>query len=270
MPLTGAADNVELMRLRDWYRHGIPRRWGEPERRAADQLFDLLARIGGPDLVGPISAVPAGTFWPVSWQPQADERGRTRSLCSTVLLFRVTQIFGNSTSSHHARAPRRYRDLLTRLASAAVFLVAWQIAAEVAQSRLLPGVIAVLRAMAQQTRSGALPWNLAITLGRVAAAFMISLLLGSALGIAMGRSRRLDLWLDNAVTVLLNLPALVLIVLLYVWFGLNEVAAIVAVALNKLPTTVVTMREGARTLDPRLSPKWHGVFTCRAGAICGM
>lgn len=165
----------------------------------------------------------------------------------------MTQIFGDSTSSHHARAPRRYRDLLTRLASAAVFLVAWQIAAEAAQSRLLPGVTAVLRAMVQQTLSGALPLNLAITLGRVAAAFTISLVLGSALGIAMGRSRRLDLWLDNAVTVLLNLPALVLIVLLYVWFGLNEVAAIAAVALNKMPTTVVTMREGARALDPRLA-----------------
>ena len=101
--------------------------------------------------------------------------------------------------------------------------------------------------------SGALPWNLAITLGRVAAAFALSLVLGSALGIAMGRSRRLDLWLDNAVTVLLNLPALVLIVLIYVWFGLNEVAAIAAVALNKLPNTVVTMREGARALDPALA-----------------
>jgi NitT/TauT family transport system permease protein len=132
-------------------------------------------------------------------------------------------------------------------------LLVWQIAAEAAQSRLLPGVIAVLRAMMQQTLSGVLPWNLAITLGRVAAAFIISLVLGSALGIAMGRSRHLDLWLDNAVTVLLNLPALVLIVLLYVWFGLNEVAAIAAVALNKLPTTVVTMREGARTLDPGLA-----------------
>jgi NitT/TauT family transport system substrate-binding protein len=71
VPLTGVADDAELQRLRDWYRHGIPQHWGEPERRAADQLFDLLARIGGPDLVGPTNTVPAGTFWPVSWQSQA-------------------------------------------------------------------------------------------------------------------------------------------------------------------------------------------------------
>jgi NitT/TauT family transport system permease protein len=145
------------------------------------------------------------------------------------------------------------RELPTRLVSALVFLFAWQIAADLADSRLLPTVTSVLRAMVQQTISGALPWNLAITLGRVAAAFTLSLLLGCTLGIAMGRWRRLDLLLDNAVTVLLNLPALVVIVLIYVWFGLNETAAIAAVALNKLPTTVVTLREGARALDPALA-----------------
>ena len=139
------------------------------------------------------------------------------------------------------------------MASALVFLLVWQIAASLANSRLLPTVTTVLGAMLQQTISGALPWNLAITLGRVAAAFTLSLLLGSALGIAMGRWRRLDLLLDSAVTVLLNLPALVVIVLLYVWFGLNEIAAIAAVALNKLPTTVVTLREGARALNPALA-----------------
>ena len=69
--MTGAADDAELERLRDWYRRGIPRRWGEPERHAAAQLFDLLAKVGGPDLVGPINAVPPGTFWPVTWQADA-------------------------------------------------------------------------------------------------------------------------------------------------------------------------------------------------------
>ena len=121
--------------------------------------------------------------------------------------------------------------------------------------------------MVQQTMSGALPWNLAITLGRVAAAFTLSMVLGSALGIAMGRSRWLDLWLDNTVTVLLNLPALVLIVLIYVWFGLNEIAAIAAVALNKLPNTVVTCARAPARSIPR-SPKWRRVSACRAGVRC--
>jgi NitT/TauT family transport system permease protein len=150
------------------------------------------------------------------------------------------------------RASRFNGDLLVRIAAAAAILLVWQIAASLAHSRLLPSFTAVLHAMARETESGALPWNLAITLGRVAAAFTVSLFLGGALGIAMGRWRRFDLLLDNAVTVLLNLPALVIIVLIYVWFGLTETAAIAAVALNKLPSTTVTLREGARALDPLL------------------
>ena len=55
------------------------------------------------------------------------------------------------------------------------------------------------------------------------------------------------------VILFLNIPALVVIVLAYIWFGLNEAAAIGAVALNKIPNVIVTMREGARAFEPRYS-----------------
>jgi NitT/TauT family transport system substrate-binding protein len=67
-PVTAAADDAELVRLRDWYRRGIPWNWDQAERNAAAQLFDLLAKIGGPDLVGPITALPPGIFWPITWR----------------------------------------------------------------------------------------------------------------------------------------------------------------------------------------------------------
>ena len=69
----------------------------------------------------------------------------------------------------------------------------------------------------------------------------------------MGRSPRLDRLLDSLVTGLLNLPALVTIVLIYVWFGLSQTTAIAAVALTKLPNTAVTVREGTRALDRGLA-----------------
>ena len=76
------------------------------------------------------------------------------------------------------------------------------------------------------------------------------MLIGSVIGLAMGQMPALNRALDPWLIVLLNLPALVIIILAYVWFGLNEAAAIGAVALNKIPNVVVTLREGARALDP--------------------
>jgi len=130
--------------------------------------------------------------------------------------------------------------------------VVWELAATFAHSRLFPAASAVALTMIQEAVSGSLLSNLAITLARVAAAFTVAMVLGTALGFAMGIWRRVDLALDSWVTVLLNLPALVLIVLMYVWFGLNEWAAIAAVALNKLPSTAVMVREGTRALDRNL------------------
>ena len=139
--------------------------------------------------------------------------------------------------------------MLARLGSLLALVLLWQAAAHFANPRLLPAPLAVLDAIVAQTASGDLPRALGATLTRVVAAFALSMAAGSALGYAMGRRAGVDRWLDAPIVVLLNLPALVIIVLAYVWIGLNEAAAIVAVALNKLPNAVVTLREGARTLD---------------------
>jgi NitT/TauT family transport system permease protein len=96
---------------------------------------------------------------------------------------------------------------------------------------LLPAPLAVLAVIRSEARSGALFLNLAITLARVVASFTLAMALGTVLGVAMGRSKAIDRLFDPILIVLLNLPALVVIVLAYIWLGLNEMAAIAAVAL---------------------------------------
>ena len=136
--------------------------------------------------------------------------------------------------------------------SVAIFLLVWFVAAEIAQSRLLPGPGAVLDYIVEDTVHGNLLFQLGITLWRVIAAFVFAMVIGSAIGLIMGQMPGVNRVLDPWLIVLLNLPALVIIILAYVWFGLNEAAAIGAVALNKIPNVVVTLREGARALDPGL------------------
>jgi NitT/TauT family transport system permease protein len=141
---------------------------------------------------------------------------------------------------------------MLRLASLALFIAAWFLGSALAGERMLPSPPVVLTAILAEARSGELFFHLGATLARVFLAFALAMTVGTAVGFAMGRSRKVDRLGDPWLIVLLNLPALVVIVLAYVWGGLTEIAAILAVAVNKLPNAIVTIREGARALDPAL------------------
>jgi NitT/TauT family transport system permease protein len=68
----------------------------------------------------------------------------------------------------------------------------------------------------------------------------------------MGLNPTVDKALDTFLIVGMNIPALVVIVICYIWFGLTEVAAITAVTINKVPMVAVSLREGTRALDRHL------------------
>lgn len=141
------------------------------------------------------------------------------------------------------------RRLPPPLLSILALLAVWQVTAMLANSPLLPAPATVFAVLGQEITSGRLPHHLGITLARLTVSFMLALTLGTAMGIAMGRNPRLDRFFDSWLVIALNIPALVTIILCYVWFGLVEAAAITAVVLNKLPNVVVTLREGTRHLN---------------------
>jgi NitT/TauT family transport system permease protein len=108
---------------------------------------------------------------------------------------------------------RIWRGPLVSILSVAGFLLVWFIAAEIAQSRLLPGPVAVLNYIYQEAVHGDLLTELGITLWRVAASFVVAMAIGSVIGLAMGQMPALNRALDPWLIVLLNLPALVIIIL---------------------------------------------------------
>ena len=141
---------------------------------------------------------------------------------------------------------------MLRLLSLALFFGIWSIGSGLAGAQMLPSPEAVLTSIFSEARSGTLFVALGATLVRVVLSFSLAMVAGTALGLLMGRVKWADAVGDPWLVVVLNLPALVIIVLAYVWGGLTEAAAIAAVAINKLPNTIVTVREGARSLDPTL------------------
>jgi NitT/TauT family transport system permease protein len=128
----------------------------------------------------------------------------------------------------------------------------WAAIAATLETPLLPTPSAVLDSLWRSIQSGDLQQHLGVTLRRVIISFVLAMLLGALLGVWMGRSALANALFDPLLVLFLNLPALVTIILLYVWFGLVEAAAVLAVVINKVPNVAVTLREGARSLDPRL------------------
>ena len=141
---------------------------------------------------------------------------------------------------------------MPRFFSLIVLIAAWAVTATLVHSRLLPGPLAVGATTLAELRSGELPFQMACTLARVIGSFAIAMILGSMAGYAMGRSKSVDRFADSWLVVLINMPALVVIIFAYIWIGLNETAAILAVAITKLPNVIVVIREGARALDPEI------------------
>jgi len=145
-----------------------------------------------------------------------------------------------------------YSSHWVRVFSLVIFLLLWQIAAGFADAEILPTPYQVLLSLLRHLLDGELLFHVGVTLTRVVISFVLAMSIGVALGIVMGRYKKWDAALDGILVLALNLPALVVIILCYLWFGLGEIAAIIAVTINKFPVVVVNMREGARAVDQDL------------------
>lgn len=140
-------------------------------------------------------------------------------------------------------------DTFLRSLSFFVFLILWSLSSQIFNSSLLPSPNNVFIKIVNEIRNDELIFHTLITLKRVFLSFTIAMFIGVVVGLLMGRKEKLNTFFDDWLVLGLNVPALVLIILCYVWFGLNETAAIIAVSLNKIPMVAVIMREGTRSID---------------------
>ncbi|MCK5888638.1 MAG: ABC transporter permease [Methylococcales bacterium] len=150
--------------------------------------------------------------------------------------------------SHQKHQPHKILPALSLL----LLLALWFVFSLIIDDNTLPSPTIVLQVLWQELQSGDLPHHLGITLFRLIISFTIAMFLGCAIGITLGLNKTLDAFFDHWLVIFLNIPALVTIMLCYVWFGLTESAAILAVVINKLPNVVVTIREGTRALNKDL------------------
>lgn len=137
----------------------------------------------------------------------------------------------------------------SKFLSLPLLLLLWFVVAAGVSNRLFPDPTQVAIRLFAASVHGDLLWDLGWTSIRAFAAFFVAMLVGTLLGSLLGRFVRADNLFQPWVLVALNLPAIVVAIMFYIWLGLTEIALILAVAVNKLPLVAVTMREGARNLS---------------------
>ncbi len=147
---------------------------------------------------------------------------------------------------------KRVQNLLVQCAVVCVLFAVWQVSVLTFEPEYFPGIDVVASSWHYHLFEGSLAHDLSQTLKRVAISFILAMFIGVFTGILLGRVQRANQIFEPLLLFFLNLPALVTIILCYIWIGLIESAAILAVFINKLPTVIVAMREGARVIDNRL------------------
>ena len=151
-----------------------------------------------------------------------------------------------------ARLKKLFSFLLTKLGVVFALCVLWQSMAWLIASPDFPSLFAVIKSLQLHLTEGEMVSNLFITLKRALLSFIIAMLLGGLIGIIMGVNSWANKLTDSLLIIMLNIPALVTILLCYIWIGLVETAAITAVVINKVPMVVVMIREGSRAVDQDL------------------
>lgn len=135
-----------------------------------------------------------------------------------------------------------------------LLILVWQLAAQAGwlSSRILPEPWAVLKAAWRLAVSGELWVHLGVSGGRAASGFAVGGSLGLLLGLLTGTFRHAETLLDTTLQMVRNIPALALIPLVILWFGIDESAKLFLVSVGVFFPIYLNTFHGIRSVDKGL------------------
>lgn len=136
----------------------------------------------------------------------------------------------------------------------AILLATWQFAAQTGwlSSRILPEPLAVLRSAWTLAESGELWVHVKTSAWRALSAFAVGGGLGLLLGLLTGTFKRAETLLDTTIQMIRNIPALALIPLVILWFGIDEAAKLFLVSIGVFFPVYLNTFHGIRAVDKGL------------------
>jgi sulfonate transport system permease protein len=130
----------------------------------------------------------------------------------------------------------------------------WQFAAQTGwlSTRILPEPLAVAKATWSLAESGELWMHARTSLWRAASAFFVGGSLGLSFGLLTGTFKRAEILLDTTIQMIRNIPALALIPLVILWFGIDEAAKLFLVSVGVFFPVYINTFHGIRSVDKGL------------------
>jgi NitT/TauT family transport system permease protein len=144
--------------------------------------------------------------------------------------------------------PGRQRYLVWRLAGYVLFLGVWMLISSLTEPYILPSPLAVLGDMVDAVGRDDFWVNVFATLRHLAIGFTIAFVMGTTIGIAMGRSPYWDGFFRDYVMLTLTTPGLVFALICVMIFGLLRIGPIVAIVLTSFAHVTVNVVEGVRAI----------------------
>jgi NitT/TauT family transport system permease protein len=141
---------------------------------------------------------------------------------------------------------------MLKLLSLSTAVIVWWGLSLTLPPEIFPGPIETTRVLWSDIAGGGVWTDVAMTMLRVVAGLLLALLLGVPVGVVMGLSRRTEAVFDLWVMIGLTIPSLCYTIMAFMWFGLNDAAAIIAIAVTAAPSITINIWEGVKNIDTRL------------------
>lgn len=141
---------------------------------------------------------------------------------------------------------------LPALLTFAACIAAWEIVSLFYLPVFFPGPAVLVERMIAVYSDAASYVVIGETLARIFEGFVVSMVIGTALGLLMGLRRGIEIFFDSWIMVLLTFPAVCWAFLTVLWFGLSQAAAIVTIVLIVFPFVAMNIWAGTKAIEKDL------------------
>ena len=148
----------------------------------------------------------------------------------------------------------RTPEVLLRLLSPIVLLLAWELASELGliPQRIIAAPSQIGGTLWAMIVSGELGKHLLVSLQRALLGLSIGVSIGVVAALITGLSKRGEVILDSPMQMLRTIPSLALVPLFILWFGIGEFTKIALIVTGTTFPVYLNLFSGIRNIDPKL------------------